>query len=264
MGRGLLRDCHVADAPRSICVECQAFLRVWRRDGSIRVVVPRGFVSRGFRGGPPRSVATAACALRPPGPLCQLCHVAAADGRNQASSLSRVSPPGTPCTRPGARRDRPPDGALALLPATVPRPGGQSHQGGQRLPVVLPQFGQLGGQGGGGELPYARPINRNRPGRCGPRRVSSLRPSGASWACLGEREHYGGSSIRGNHRTSGWLISTTLKRPWDRLSGLVIASVAWQSRRRSNGGSPTCVQPRRDCHVPRQARDERKFVAMTD
>ena len=154
-------------APRSICVECQAFLRVWRRDGSIRVVVPRGFVSREFRGGPPRSVATAACALRPPGPLCQLCHVAAADGRNQASSLSRVSPPGTPCTRPGARRDRPPDGALALLPATVPRPGGQSHQGGQRLPVVLPQFGQLGGQGGGGKLPYARPINRTGPGAAG-------------------------------------------------------------------------------------------------
>ena len=177
-------------APRSICVECQAFLRVWRRDGSIRVVVPRGFVSRGFRGGPPRSVATVACALRPPGPLCQLCHVAAADGRNQASSPSRVSPPGTPCTRPGApRRDRPPDGALALLPATVPRPGGQSHQGGQRLPVVLPQFGQLGGQGGGGELPYARPINENRPGRCGPRRVSSLRPSGASWAWPGESEN---------------------------------------------------------------------------
>ena len=95
-------------APRSICVECQAFLRVWRRDGSIRVVVPRGFVSSGFRGGPPRSVATAVCAFRPPGPLCQICHVAVADGRNQASSPSRVSPPGTPCTRPGApRRDRP-------------------------------------------------------------------------------------------------------------------------------------------------------------
>ena len=38
----------------------------------------------------------------------------------------------------------------------------------------------------------------------------------------------------------------------------------WQSRRRSNGGSSTCVQAHLDCHVPRQARDERKIFAMTD
>ena len=44
---------------------------------------------------------------------------------------------------------------------------------------------------------YARSI-RNGPGRCGPRRVSSLRPSGASWASRRERERYGGSSIRGH------------------------------------------------------------------
>ena len=31
----------------------------------------------------------------------------------------------------------------------------------------------------------------------------------------------------------------------------------WQSRRRSNGGSSTCVQPHRDCHVVRQAHHER-------
>ena len=31
--------------------------------------------------------------------------------------------------------------------------------------------------------------------------------------------------------------------------GFVIASAAWQSRRRSNGDLPTCVQPQRDCHV---------------
>ena len=37
----------------------------------------------------------------------------------------------------------------------------------------------------------------------------------------------------------------------------VIASVAWQSRRRSNGGSPTCVQPHGDCHVA-------MLLAMTD
>ncbi len=45
---------------------------------------------------------------------------------------------------------------------------------------------------------------------------------------------------------------------------VVIASVAWQSRRRSNGGSPTCVQLHRDCHVPRRTRDERALLAMTD
>ena len=44
----------------------------------------------------------------------------------------------------------------------------------------------------------------------------------------------------------------------------VIASVAWQSRRRSNGLSSTCVQPHRDCQVPRRARDERALLAMTD
>ena len=44
----------------------------------------------------------------------------------------------------------------------------------------------------------------------------------------------------------------------------VIASVAWQSPRRSNGGSAACVQPHRDCHVPRRARDERALLAMTD
>ena len=43
----------------------------------------------------------------------------------------------------------------------------------------------------------------------------------------------------------------------------VIASVAWQSRRSSNGGSSTCVQPHRECHVPRPARDERALLAMT-
>ena len=43
--------------------------------------------------------------------------------------------------------------------------------------------------------------------------------------------------------------------PFDKIrmsltgADFVIASVAWQSRRRSNGGSPTCVQPHRDCHV---------------
>ena len=43
--------------------------------------------------------------------------------------------------------------------------------------------------------------------------------------------------------------------PFDKIrmsltgTDFVIASVAWQSRRRSNGGSPTCVQPHRDCHV---------------
>ena len=37
----------------------------------------------------------------------------------------------------------------------------------------------------------------------------------------------------------------------------VIASVVRQSRRRSNGGSPTCVQPHRDCHVA-------MLLAMTD
>ena len=31
----------------------------------------------------------------------------------------------------------------------------------------------------------------------------------------------------------------------------------WQSRRRSNGGLPACVQPQRDCHVVRQAHHER-------
>ena len=45
---------------------------------------------------------------------------------------------------------------------------------------------------------------------------------------------------------------------------VVIASVAWRSRRRSNGGSPACVQPHRDCHVPRRTRDERALLAMTD
>ena len=38
---------------------------------------------------------------------------------------------------------------------------------------------------------------------------------------------------------------------------IVNASVAWQSRRRSNGGLSTCVQPYRDCHVA-------TLLAMTD
>ena len=37
----------------------------------------------------------------------------------------------------------------------------------------------------------------------------------------------------------------------------VLASAAWQSRLRRNDGSPTCVQPHRDCHVA-------TLLAMTD
>ena len=51
---------------------------------------------------------------------------------------------------------------------------------------------------------YARSITIDKFSRCGPRRLSSLRPSGASWACPAERENIRGrSSICGNHMNLG-------------------------------------------------------------
>ena len=61
---------------------------------------------------------------------------------------------------------------------------------------------------------YARSITMDRSFRCGPRRWSSLRPSGASWACPGEREGHGRSSICGNHMNLG---SPSAPRLSDRL-----------------------------------------------
>ena len=57
---------------------------------------------------------------------------------------------------------------------------------------------------------------------------------------------------RGCH--AAMLLAMTDQRGTRDVPGLmrtscVIASVARQSRRRSNGGWPTCVQPHRDCHV---------------
>ena len=62
----------------------------------------------------------------------------------------------------------------------------------------------------------------------------------------------------------GLCVPTVMRTHFLMRTLFVIASVAWQSRRRSNGGLPTCVQPHRDCHVPRRARDERALLAMTD
>ncbi len=50
---------------------------------------------------------------------------------------------------------------------------------------------------------YARSMSRQSGAFCLPRRFSSLRPSGASWAWRGKRERYGRSSIRGNHMNLG-------------------------------------------------------------
>ena len=53
---------------------------------------------------------------------------------------------------------------------------------------------------------------------------------------------------------AGTAEALAIKVPWERRCSLmrahiVIVSVAWPSRRRSNGGPSTGVQPHRDCHV---------------
>ena len=84
------------------------------------------------------------------------------------------------------------------------------------LPVVLPGSGS-GAEGRNNRrepqrqcklrvsLPsYARSINRYGFRPFNPRRANSLRPSGASWACPGERENVTAvRGIRGNHMNLG-------------------------------------------------------------
>ena len=66
------------------------------------------------------------------------------------------------------------------------------------------------------------------------------------------------SVVRQSRRRSNGGSPTCVQPHRDcHVASCVIASVVRQSRRRSNGGSPTCVQPHRDCHVA-------MLLAMTD
>ena len=205
-------------APRSICVECQAFLRVWRGGMVLSgLLYPGGLCPEGSAAGHRVQLQQQLAHYGHQGHFASFATLPQLTVEIRQAPRAAYRRQGRHVQEPAHHRATAPDGAPALLPATVPRPGGQSHQGGQRFPAVLPQFGQLGGQGGGGELPYARPINENRPGRCGPRRVSSLRPSGASWAWPGESENVMAAGIRGNHMNLGSPAATGLA---DRLGSV--------------------------------------------
>ena len=94
-GSGQLRrrDCHAALAVSVLCVKRGSgwLLELWG--------------STGCRGGPRRSVATAASASPPPAPLCPACPADAADGRSLPTRRGCALPPCWPRTAPDAPAD---------------------------------------------------------------------------------------------------------------------------------------------------------------
>ena len=71
---------------------------------------------------------------------------------------------------------------------------------------------------------------------------------------------FAGMTEAGSGRSREAVVEMRLR--WLRGAGPfgfphVIASAAWQARRRSNDGSPARAKPQRDCHVVRQAHHER-------
>ena len=71
---------------------------------------------------------------------------------------------------------------------------------------------------------------------------------------------FAGMTEAGSGRSREAVVEMRLR--WLRGAGPfgfphVIASAAWQARRRSNDGSPAHAKPQRDCHVVRQAHHER-------
>ena len=97
------------------------------------------------------------------------------------------------------------------------------------------------------------PLYRNNVKRWWP----SWTPMHATSMPVGTAQQVTGENIWGRHGPAcgaRWRCTHCAEENPDapRSTGgarLVIASVAWQSRRRSNGGSPTRVLPHRDCHA---------------